>query len=103
MTVQTAPARRPSGGPVKSPLAAHSHGTTVIARTQIDTPGTLKSPRDASIADFSDYLRTTNNRNGRPLPLPHPGPLSSDHRKKSTGGWHISPRSTNFSDQSQPS
>ena len=66
MTVQTAPARRPSGGPVKSPLAAHSHGTTVIARTQIDTPGTLKSPRDASIADFSDYLRTTNNRNGRP-------------------------------------
>ncbi len=66
MTVQTAPARRPASGPVKSPLAAHSHGTTTVARTQMDTPGTLKSPRDASIADFSDYLRTTNNRNGRP-------------------------------------
>ena len=66
MTVQTAPAHRPASRQVKSPLAAHSHGTTVIARTQIDTPGTLKSPRDASIADFSDYLRTTNNRNGRP-------------------------------------
>ena len=66
MTVQTAPARRPSGGPVKSPLAAHSHGTTAVARTRIGTPGTSKSPRGASIADFSDYLRTTNNRNGRP-------------------------------------
>ena len=66
MTVQTAPARRPASGRVKSPLAAHSHGTTVIARTQMDTPGTLKSARDASIADFCDYLRTTNNRNGRP-------------------------------------
>ena len=32
----------------------------------MDTPGTSKSPRAASIADFCDYLRTTNNRNGRP-------------------------------------
>ena len=39
MTVQTAPARRPASGPVKSPLAAHSHGTTTVARTQMDTPG----------------------------------------------------------------
>ena len=66
MTVQTAPAHRPGRRPVKSPLAAHSQGTTTVARTQTDTLGTLKSPRDASIADFSDYLRTTNNRNGRP-------------------------------------
>jgi hypothetical protein len=51
---------------VKSPLAAHSHGTTAVAPTRIDTPGTSKSPRDASIADFCDYPRTTNNRNGRP-------------------------------------
>jgi hypothetical protein len=51
---------------VKCPLAAHSHGTTAVARTQIDTPGTSRSPRDASIADFCDCLRTTNNRNGRP-------------------------------------
>jgi hypothetical protein len=41
MTVQTAPAHRPASGPVKSPLAAHSHGTTTVARMQMDTPGTL--------------------------------------------------------------
>jgi len=66
MTVQTAPAHRPGRRPVKSPLAAHSHGTAAITRTRTDTTGTSKSPRDASIADFCDYLRTTNNRNGRP-------------------------------------
>ena len=66
MTVQTAPAHRPGRRPVKSPLAAHSHGTAAIPRTRTDTTGTSKSPRDASIADFCDYLRTTNNRNGRP-------------------------------------
>ncbi len=30
-------------------------------------------------------------------------PLSSDHDKKSTRGWHIAPGDTNFSDKSQPS
>ena len=34
MTVQTAPAHRPASRPVKSPLAAHSHGTAAIARTR---------------------------------------------------------------------
>ena len=66
MTVQTAPARRPASRPVKSLLAAHSHETTAVARTRTDTTGTWKSPPDASIADFCDYLRATNNRNGRP-------------------------------------
>ena len=66
MTVQTAPAHRPASRPVNSPLAAHSHGTTAVAWTRMDNPGTSKSPRDTSIADFCDYLRTTNNRNGRP-------------------------------------
>ncbi len=81
MTVQTAPARRPASRQVKSPLAAHSHGTTAVTRTRTDTPGTSKSPRDASIADFSDYRgrrttataartrrppsRTTSSRRGR--------------------------------------
>ena len=65
-TVKTAPAHHPAKRPVRSPLSADSHGTTAVARTRIQTPGTSKSPRDASIADFCDYLRTTNNRNGRP-------------------------------------
>ena len=34
MTVQPAPAQRPASRPVKSPLAAHSHGTTTVARTR---------------------------------------------------------------------
>jgi SnoaL-like domain len=35
MTVQTTPARHPASRPVKNPLAAHSHGTTTVARTRL--------------------------------------------------------------------
>ena len=47
MTAETAPAHRPGRRPMKSPLAAHSHGTAAITRTRTEITGTSKSLRDA--------------------------------------------------------
>jgi site-specific recombinase XerD len=56
---------------LKSPLAVHS-GLQVPAATGIpgvDVPaaqGVALTNRDATLAEFEDYLRTTNSRDGRP-------------------------------------
>jgi hypothetical protein len=69
MTVQTAPAapaHRPPSRPVKSPLAAHSHGTTVIARTRINPLGT-RSALPAGAARGSCLLPAAGPPAGRDL------------------------------------
>lgn len=63
-------AARETGQSLKSPLAAHSHGTSAgrVLFTEPESPVTRRamSLRELTLADFGDYLRTTNNRNGRP-------------------------------------
>ena len=70
MTVTTTAAHRPGGRPLKSPLAAHSYGTSVSAAPQAPAAAFASlddCPRALTLSDFADYLRTTNNRQGRPF------------------------------------
>jgi hypothetical protein len=72
MTANGSAARRRAGQPMKSPLAAHSRGTThgrVPELAGSATQGISRAeagPRAVTLADYADYLRTTNTRKGRP-------------------------------------
>jgi len=72
MTANGSAARRRAGQPMKSPLAAHSRGTThgrVPELAGSAAQGISRAemgPRAVTLADYADYLRTTNTRKGRP-------------------------------------
>jgi integrase/recombinase XerD len=70
MTTATTSRRAPARA-LKSPLAVPGHMTQLAA----DTPGSADAPalpgvelsdREATLAEFEDYLRTVNSREGRP-------------------------------------
>jgi integrase/recombinase XerD len=68
-SARPAPARSTTA-PLKSPLAVPS-GTAAAPVRPSDADGTVLagavlSDRDATLAEFEDYLRTVNNRDGRP-------------------------------------
>jgi hypothetical protein len=75
MTTSTTP-RRPASGrssktPLKSPLAMPSAAPSHAGISAAEGLGALLTDvvltdRGATISEFEDYLRTTNNRNGRP-------------------------------------
>jgi hypothetical protein len=65
------PARNRRRSPLKSPLALAggyaSPGRPAIAETADPAlPVVALSDREATLAEFEDYLQTTNNRDGRP-------------------------------------
>jgi hypothetical protein len=72
MTANGSAARHRAGQPMKSPLAAHSRGTThgrVPELAGSAAQGISRAemgPGAVALADYADYLRTTNNRKGRP-------------------------------------
>ena len=71
MTTPTTRGRRASDRPLKSPLAVASGHTMPSSASSADAPepalaGAVLSDREATLAEFEDYLRTTNNRDRRP-------------------------------------
>jgi hypothetical protein len=72
MTTTHTPGRRPSGRPLKSPLAVDSGGPAMrpaaaeTAGQALPGRGVSLSSRGLTLAEFEDYLRTINNRDGRP-------------------------------------
>jgi hypothetical protein len=67
--ITTAQGRGAQGRPLKSPLAvpAGHAGPRYIAPDESPAPrGVPLTDREATLAEFEDYLRTTNNRDGRP-------------------------------------
>jgi hypothetical protein len=71
MPSTTAQGRRAPGRPLKSPLAmagdyAGPRGIAPEAQTTPALEGVVLSEREATLAEFKDYLRTVNNRDGRP-------------------------------------
>ncbi len=71
MPPTTARSRRGPGRPLKSPLAvAGGYGaaaaTPVTYASSLAPGGVPLTDRGATLAEFEDYLRTTNNRDGRP-------------------------------------
>ena len=99
MTVLPAPAHRPARRPVQSPLAAHSHAIPPSPCPD-RTARAVKSPRDGSLAEFADYLRTINNRNGRP----YEEATVKDYvfPAKALNGWMTAEASTGTSPSSMP-
>ena len=70
MTTATTRGRAPRR-PLKSPLAVASAYAAPAATSTMDATvpaleGVVLNNREATLADFEDYLRTTNNRDGRP-------------------------------------
>jgi site-specific recombinase XerD len=71
MPITPAPARRGPSRPLKNPLAVAGGYASPTSAPGPD-PGTLSltgtslTEREATIAEFEDYLRTVNNRDGRP-------------------------------------
>jgi len=70
MPTRTATSPRPHRGPLRSPLAAVAHAAPIA-----DLPGpsarqtpaaAVPEPRSVTLDEFRDYLRTVNNRDGRP-------------------------------------
>ena len=70
MTTPATRGRRAAGRPLKSPLAvAHGYATASSAPDPAAAPdhaGAALSDREATLAEFEDYLRTINNRDKRP-------------------------------------
>jgi integrase/recombinase XerD len=72
MTTTPAPSRRPAGRaagrPLKSPLAVPGGLAPSTISPGLDTPviRRVMSDREQTMAEFTDYLRTVNNRDGRP-------------------------------------
>jgi hypothetical protein len=70
MTPTPARSRRGPGRSLKSPLAVASGYSGSAPRGVAEASPALESlaltERQATIAEFEDYLRTTNNRDGRP-------------------------------------
>src|SRR5258708_7836623 len=71
MPSTTARGRRAPSRPLKSPLAvagdyAGPRRITPEEHTMPASGGVLRREREATLAEFEDYLRTVNNRDGRP-------------------------------------
>ncbi len=71
MLTRTAYPARPRRGPLRSPLAAapHSPLTATPPGASPDRPAAhaaAPDPRSVTLDEFGDYLRTVNNRDGRP-------------------------------------
>jgi hypothetical protein len=70
MTTLPARARRSPQRGLKSPLAVASpvrhSGTSAESPVRTSAPRARLSDRESTIAEFEDYLRTANNRDGRP-------------------------------------
>jgi hypothetical protein len=71
MPSTTAQGRRAAGRPLKSPLAvagdyAGPRGVMPEAQTTPALDGVVLSDRETTLTEFEDYLRTVNNRDGRP-------------------------------------
>ena len=71
MTSTPARRRRPTGRPLKNPLAlAGKYGrplaSTPTGEDELLASAVPLSDRRATLAEFEDYLRTANNRDGRP-------------------------------------
>jgi hypothetical protein len=70
MTPTPARSRRAAGRPLKSPLAVASgyagSAPRGAAEASFAVEGIALTERQATIAEFEDFLRTTNNRDGRP-------------------------------------
>jgi hypothetical protein len=71
MTAPAVRGRRSTGRVLKSPLAAPGASTAASADTfgsLAFAPGHAKlTDREATLAEFQGYLRTVNNRDGRPF------------------------------------
>jgi site-specific recombinase XerD len=72
MTTTATRGRRAPGHPLKSPLAVAggSAASAAASATAAATPvleSVVLSDRAATLAEFEDFLRTTNNRDGRPF------------------------------------
>jgi hypothetical protein len=72
MTTPSTSSRRGPERVLKSPLAVASSVMTsdvsVISSAQASTSARAQlTDRESTIAEFDDYLRTVNNRDGRPL------------------------------------
>jgi hypothetical protein len=70
MTPTPARSRRAAGRPLKSPLAVASgyagSAPRGAAEASFAVEGIALTERQATIAEFEDFLRTTDNRDGRP-------------------------------------
>ncbi len=71
MPTRTAYPARPRRGPLRSPLAAAPHSPLAATRpgASPDRPAAhaaAPDPRSVTLDEFGDYLRTVNNRDGRP-------------------------------------
>jgi integrase/recombinase XerD len=70
-TTSATRSRKPAARQLKSPLAVHSGDTPLRdapapAEEAAVIQGVALTDRAATLAEFEDYLRTTNNRDGRP-------------------------------------
>jgi hypothetical protein len=71
MSALTSSGRQASGRPLKSPLALAGHAAGNASQPFADDEpaliqGVVLSDREATLAEFQGYLRTVNNRVGRP-------------------------------------
>ena len=71
MSTRTAYPARPRRGPLRSPLAAAPHSPLPEHRpgASPDRPAAhaaVPDPRSVTLDEFDEYLRTVNNRDGRP-------------------------------------
>jgi hypothetical protein len=71
MPTSTSPGRRVPARPLKSPLAmpdrhARPRGTDEQSSDDLIARNIALTDRQATLAEFEDHLRTTNNRDGRP-------------------------------------
>jgi integrase/recombinase XerD len=69
MTITATAGRRATSRVLKSPLAVPDGSVTPAAEADTPTPvleAVVLSDRGATLAEFEDYLRTVNNRDGRP-------------------------------------
>ena len=95
MPTRTATPHRPRRGPLRSPLAAATQSPLPSICLPAGTgpapsQPTAANPRSLTLAEFGDYLRTINNRDGRPyedsddqrLRLPREGPRRLDDRQQ---------------------
>jgi len=94
----TTSAQRPrtAGRPLKSPLAVTGGCAPADAGEGTGAPpvisGAVVTGRGITLAEFEEYLRTVNNRDGRPYQKMaprrwRPGPTSPGSARSPQGGW----------------
>jgi len=71
MPTRTAYPARPRRGPLRSPLAAAPHSPSAAIRPgaspdRAAAHAAVPDPRSVTLDEFDEYLRTVNNRDGRP-------------------------------------